>query len=165
MLYKGQDAAVALAFADQCTSAARNTLHAARLRRQRRPALAGLLAAVAAAEDIQSRRMLMHMRGKIDEPAAHLSALSRKKYDDYAEVFPKLARRFAAAGSSKTAEAFEQFGEVAKNHYDRLSETADRGTDETATFFVCQVCGYISTEFPPARCPVCGAVEAKFTAA
>jgi rubrerythrin len=163
MPYKDQDAAVALVFADQCTWAARNTLHAARLRKDRRPSMARLLAAISAAEDIQSRRMLMQMRGKIDEPTAHLSSLRRKKYDDFAEVFPKLAAHFGRSGLSKTAEAFEQFSDVAKNHYDRISETADIGGDEMATFFLCQVCGYIAAEFPPARCPVCGAIETKFS--
>lgn len=162
MSYKDQDVAVAIVFADQCTSAARNTLHAARLKKDHRPALANLLTAISAAEDIQSRRMSMHMRGKIDATAAHLSALRRKKYDDFATVFPKLSTRFGREGAVKTAEAFEQFGEVAKNHYERINEAAGIGSGETATFFVCQVCGYIAADFAPARCPVCGAIEAKF---
>ncbi|KPJ78898.1 MAG: hypothetical protein AMJ54_01140 [Deltaproteobacteria bacterium SG8_13] len=162
MPYKDQDAAVALVYADQCISAIRNTLYAARLRKDRRPALARLLAAISAAEDIQSRRMSMRMRGRIDDTAAHLDALRRKKYGDFAEVFPKLAERFVRAGESKTSEAFQQFGEVAKNHYDRISEIAHRQRDESAIFFLCQVCGYISAGFAPARCPVCGAIEARF---
>ena len=162
MPYKDQDVAVAIVFADQCTSAARNSLHAARLRKDHRKALARLLTAISTAEDIQSRRMSMLMRGKIDETAAHLSALLRKKYDDFAAVFPKLADRFGLAGQSKTAEAFEQFGEVAKNHYDRISETANRGQDHNVVFLLCQVCGYIAADFAPARCPVCGAIEARF---
>ena len=163
MSYKDQDTAVSLTFADLCTSAARNALHAARLRKDRRPALADLLTAIAAAEDIQSRRMLMQMRGRIADSGEHLSALSRKKYEDFAGVFPKLAEHLGRKGSSKSAEAFEQFGEVAKNHYDRISETLKTGRDETATFFLCRVCGYIAADFAPSRCPVCGAVEAKFT--
>lgn len=162
MPYKDQDFDVALVFADQCTSAARNTLHTARLRKKGRTTLASLLAAVSAAEDIQSRRISMHMRGKIEDTAGHLSALRRKKYDDFAKVFPKLAARLAREGVAKTAEAFEQFGEVAKNHYDRISETADSPQDQAITFFLCQVCGYIAVDFAPARCPVCGAIEARF---
>lgn len=163
MSYKDQDEALALVFADQCTCAAHNALHAARLRKDRRPALAGLMAAISAAEDIQSRRMLMQMRGKIDAAATHLSALSRKKYDDFARVFPMLAQRSGQKGLSKAAEAFKQFGEVAKNHYDRISETVECSPDETMTFFLCQVCGYIAADFAPSRCPVCGAIEAKFS--
>ena len=162
MPYKDQDDAVAIVFADQCTSAARNSLHAARLRKDRRPALASLLTAISAAEDIQTRRMLMHMRGKIGDTAAHLSALQQKKYDDFAVVFPNLARRCNRSGLSKTAEALEQFGEVAKNHYDRISEATGSGKDESGVFFLCLVCGYICIDFPPASCPVCGAIEARF---
>ena len=163
MPYKNQDAEVAAVFADQCTSSARNALHAARAKSQH-PALARLLAAVSTAEDIQARRMLMQMRGKIDDTSTHLSALRRKKFDDFASVFPKLAERFGREGSQKTAEALEQFGEVAKNHYDRICAAAEISRDDSTIFFVCRVCGYIAAEFPPARCPVCGAVETKFSA-
>ena len=163
MSYEDQDEALALVFADQCTSAAHNALHAARLRKDRRPALAGLLAAISPAENLQSRRMLMQMRGKIDATATHLSALSRKKYNDFTRVFPKLAERSGQNGLSKAAEAFEQFGEVAKNHYDRICETVECSLEETMTFFLCQVCGYIAADFAPSRCSVCGAIEAKFS--
>ena len=165
MPYEDQDAAVAIVFAGQCTSAARNTLHVAGLRRDHRTVLARLLSAISSAEDIQARRMSMHMRGKIDDTGAHLNALPRKKYDDFADVFPKLAKRFGREGLTKTAEAFEQFGEVAKNHYDRISEAASSAQGEEMTYFLCQVCGYISAGFAPARCPVCGAIEARFVAA
>ena len=46
-----QDAADAVVYADLCTSAVRNTLHAARLRKDRRRALSSLLAAISNAED------------------------------------------------------------------------------------------------------------------
>ena len=64
MPFKDQDTPVAIVFADQCTSAARNILVAARLRKERRPTLAKLLAALAAAEDIQSRRMSIAYAGE-----------------------------------------------------------------------------------------------------
>ncbi len=78
MPFTDQDAVVAIVFANQCTSAARSRLVAARLRKERRAALARLLAAIATDEDIQSRRMSMHMRGKTGDTAAHLSALGQK---------------------------------------------------------------------------------------
>ena len=74
MPYHDRDTAVAVVHADQCSSAARNKLHAARVRKDLRPALSSLLAAISTAEDIQCRRMLMHMRGRVDDTGAHLSA-------------------------------------------------------------------------------------------
>ena len=37
--------------------------------------------------------MSMHRCGKADDIDAHIIALLRKKYDDFADVFSKLAKR------------------------------------------------------------------------
>ena len=35
---------------------------------------------------------------------------------------------------------------------------SDRETD----YYVCQICGYISEDEAPEKCPICGAVKDKF---
>jgi len=35
---------------------------------------------------------------------------------------------------------------------------SDRETD----YYVCQICGYISEDETPEKCPICGAVKDKF---
>ena len=107
----------------------------------------------------------MHRCGKADDIDAHIIALLRKKYDDFADVFSKPAKRTGRRGLTKTAGAFEQFGEVAKNHYDRVSKAVSSEQGEEMTHYLCPVCGYMSAKFAPAHCPVCGAIEARDVAA
>jgi rubrerythrin len=151
---------IALAYAGLHTSAARNRLHAARLKKDGQKPAAELLTAVADAEEVQARRALMHLRGKIVDSQAHLAELEQTKYTAHSKRFPKISSMLESDGKSTAAEAFEQFGEVAKNHYDLL--VAVREADTAAEHYVCQVCGYIAVREPPPKCPVCGAVTGKF---
>ncbi|MCP4681937.1 MAG: rubrerythrin family protein, partial [Desulfobacterales bacterium] len=35
-------------------------------------------------------------------------------------------------------------------------------SDRETEYYVCQVCGYVSEDKAPEKCPVCGAVQGKF---
>ena len=35
-------------------------------------------------------------------------------------------------------------------------------TDRDTEYYVCRVCGYVSEDEAPERCPICGAVKGKF---
>ena len=124
--------------------------------------LAGLLNAIAESEEIQARRAFMHLRGKIDDPSEYLIALKKNKFEAFSRLYPGISSELYSAGQKTTAEAFEQFGEVAKVHLDLLENVTDDIESGASGFFVCRVCGYIAADDPPSRCPVCGAVQAKF---
>jgi rubrerythrin len=154
---------VSTAFALEAASAARNRLYSAVLKRKKSAAaLAHLLTAIADSEETHTRRILMHMRGKLGEPQKHIEMLTRSKYEAYARQYPQIADRLEKSGSKTAAEAFEQFGEVAKNHYDLLIAVTGGKSATPTDYFVCGVCGYIATGEAPAKCPVCGAVTSKF---
>lgn len=150
-------------FASASASAARNQLYATMAKSKGEGDIAMLLKAVAASEAVNTKRSLMHLRGKVGDLKEHLETLAREKYDAHATVYPKIATLLYETGSKTTGEMFEQFGQVAKNQYDLLSGLKESDVSAT-TYFVCQVCGYIATDEPPAKCPVCGAVTAKFEA-
>jgi rubrerythrin len=47
--------------------------------------------------------------------------------------------------------------------YRRALEAVEQNKDITeARFYLCPVCGYIEFGVPPERCPICGALGAKF---
>lgn len=47
--------------------------------------------------------------------------------------------------------------------YTRAIEAVKKGKDLDVTeFYLCPVCGYIEFGAPPEKCPICGAVKAKF---
>jgi rubrerythrin len=153
---------IAMAFARESGSAARNRLYAARFKKEGKMALVGLLNAIAESEEIQARRAFMHLRGKIDNPSEYISALKKSKFEAYSRLYPGMSSKLYNAGQKTTAEAFEQFGEVAKVHLDHLDAVKDEIESRSPRFVVCRVCGYIAADDPPSRCPVCGAVQVKF---
>ena len=65
-------------------------------------------------------------------------------------------------GEPGAAGYFRQQAEVAAGHAALVA--AHLEGDPAQDFFLCQVCGYIAPQAAPERCPVCGAVHAKFTA-
>jgi rubrerythrin len=153
---------MALAYAAQAAGAARNRLHAARLDKAGRKDLARLLTALADADEIQARRTLMYLRGKLDDSGAYVEALPAIKQQAAAGEYPQLAAALSAAGQAKAAEAFEQFARVAGNHAERLGGAGSGERAAAPVYYVCQVCGYIAEDDAPAQCPVCGAVQSKF---
>jgi rubrerythrin len=46
--------------------------------------------------------------------------------------------------AKKAAEAFEQSGKVEKIHLKHLKEVLKEGTDDSANYYVRQICGYIT---------------------
>ncbi|UCH21119.1 MAG: rubrerythrin family protein [Deltaproteobacteria bacterium] len=153
---------IALTFAEQSVSAALNRLYAARYKKEGKGFISKLLKAIADSEEVQTRRIRMHLRGKIGDPDEYLQDLMKRKYEDYGRLLPAISAELYQKGKKTAAEAFEQFGEVAKIHYDMLTAAIRQESDNPKTYLICQVCGYIAVDDPPSKCPICGAVTAKF---
>ena len=154
------DSRMKLSMAAESASAARNRLYAAKAKKDGQPQRAKLMAAMANGEEINARRALIYLRGKIGPAEAHLEALRQQKQADAAQLYPTYRQTAAAAGDRSAEAAFEQFGKVSHNHAAVLGnpdiDTADH------EFYVCQVCGYIALDEVPEKCPVCGAVPERF---
>jgi len=48
-------------------------------------------------------------------------------------------------------------------NYDLLSKAPTRVPEAVTAFYVRRIYGYIADDFPPTSCPVCGAIETKFS--
>ena len=75
-----------------------------------------------------------------------------------------LARSVAAEeGNRAILKAFSQARDVESFHADLYKKALnDMVSDRETDYYVCQVCGYISEDEAPERCPVCNAVKEKF---
>lgn len=146
-------------------SADRNRLYAAMARKNGHEGLARLLTAVAVAEEVQVRRTRMHLRGKTGGNAAEWAdELAQRKFHAYGRGYPRIATALYADGRKTPGEAFEQFGQVAENHFRLLENRKETGEiDPDIRYHVCGVCGFVAEREPPKKCPVCGAVPAKFS--
>ncbi|MEJ2724031.1 MAG: rubrerythrin family protein, partial [Deltaproteobacteria bacterium] len=59
--------------------------------------------------------------------------------------------------------AFSQARDVESRHAELYKRSMNNMlADRETVYYVCQVCGYISEDEAPERCPVCGAVKGKF---
>ena len=149
-------------YATSAIRAARNRLYASRLMREGRANTAKLLTAMAHSEEIQARRILMYLRGKLGKSDIYLDELSEAKQDISRNQYPALSGLLSAEGEHKAAEAIDQFGQVAQNHADLLAQDRRSPTGPSPSLYVCQVCGYIVVGEPTGKCPVCNAIQEKF---
>ena len=107
------DEGMAGAYVKSAVSAALNNLYSAKLKKDGKTGLAKLLNAVAFAEEINARRMLMHLRGKIEDQDTYLQDLLKMKKESFSEDYPQISKVLKENGKETASEAFEQFGEVA----------------------------------------------------
>ncbi len=151
---------IQLAFAAESAAAARNRLYAVKAKKEGQDRQARLLNALARGEEISARRCLIYLRGKISALEDHLEALRKAKQHLVTAVYPQ-DREIALRDGDKSAEAaLHQFEQVNANHAEQL--TALAAEDSEASYYVCQVCGYVAAGSIPDKCPVCGAVPERF---
>ena len=66
-------------------------------------------------------------------------------------------------GNRSVLKAFSQARDVESFHAELYKKALnDMVSDRQTDYFVCQVCGYVSEDTAPDKCPVCGAVHEKF---
>jgi rubrerythrin len=156
------DQEMALAFARMSKSSALNKLYAAKAKRGGNVLLSKLLYSISRSEKIHARRSLMYIRGKLVDPTEYLKHLLHDKHENVTVNYPKISQLSVDSGKKKASEAFDQFSKVTKIHLRLLNEALKKSDDESTTYYVCQICGYIAAEEIPPKCPVCNAVQEKF---
>jgi rubrerythrin len=142
---------LAYAFAAESKASARNATFAKKAEMEGYAQIARLFRAVSEAESVHARRYLMLMRGKIGSTQENLETAFQNT---------------AAAESHKAAlKAFSHSRDVESQHADLYKKAInDMVAEREAEYSVCQVCGYISEDEAPDRCPICGAIKKKFKA-
>ena len=154
---------LAYAFAAESKAAVRNETFAKKAEMEGYSQIARLFRAVSDAESVHARRYLMLMRGKIGSTEENLETAFQNEIKANVEEYPKLMKEAAEEGNESVLKAFSLARDVESFHAELYKKAlndmvADRETD----YFVCQVCGYISEDEAPDKCPVCGAVKDKF---
>jgi rubrerythrin len=156
------DQEMALAFAGMSKSSALNKLYAAKAKREGNVLLSKLLYSISRSEKIHARRSLMYIRGKLVDPTVYIKNLLHDKHENLTVNYPKISQLSVDSGKKKASETFDQFIKVTKIHLKLLNEALKKNDDESTTYYVCQICGYIAVDEMPPKCPVCNAVQEKF---
>ena len=103
------------------------------------------------------------MRGKIGSTEENIETAFQNEIKANVEEYPKLIKDASDEGKESVLRAFSQSRDVENRHAELYKKAmndmlADRETD----YHVCQICGYVSEDEAPDKCPVCGAVKGKF---
>ena len=154
---------LAYAFAAESKAAARNAAFAAKAEKEDLPQIAKLFRAVADAESVHARKFLMLMRGKIGSTEENLERAFENEIKANAEEYPQLIKDASDENADRVVKAFSQARDVESGHSELYKKAMNNmiGGRES-DYFVCQACGYISEDEAPDKCPICGAVKAKF---
>ena len=154
---------LALAFAAESKASVRNEVFAKKADHEGYPQIARLFRAVSDAESVHAHRYLLLLRGKIGSTEENLKAAFQNEIKANVDEYPKLMKDAADEDQKKEIEAFSQSRDVESHHAELYKKAMnDMLADRETIYFVCQVCGYISEDEPPEKCPICGAVTGKF---
>ena len=128
------------------------------------PNIARLFRTTAEAERIHAEGHLRSLAG-IGSTADNLkAAIEGETYECTTMYPPMLAQAEADGHRAKLMFGYALKAEaVHAKLYQRALEAAAAGQDlAEAKFYLCPVCGHIEFGVPPEKCPVCGALGAKF---
>ncbi|UCF85310.1 MAG: rubrerythrin family protein [Desulfobacteraceae bacterium] len=154
---------LAYAFAAESKASARNMTFSKKAELDGYPQIARLFKAVSEAESVHARRFLLLMRGKIGTTEENLETAFQNEINANVEEYPKLIKDASDEGKESVLNAFSQSRDVENRHAELYKKAMnDMLSDRETDYYVCQVCGYVSEDEAPERCPICGAVPGKF---
>lgn len=154
---------LAYAFAAESKAAVRNEAFAQKADSEGYPQIARLFRAISEAESVHARRYLRLMRGKIGSTEENLERAFQNEIRANVDEYPNLIKEASDEGKESAMTAFSQSRDVESRHAELYKKAMnDMLAERQTTYYVCQVCGYVSEDAAPDRCPVCGAVKTKF---
>jgi len=154
---------LAYAFAAESKASVRNAVFARKADMEGFPQIARLFRAVSEAESVHAHLYLLLMRGKIGSTEENLETAFQNEIKANVEEYPKLIKDASDEGKDGILKAFSHSRDVENRHAELYKKAMnDMLADRETTYYVCQVCGYVSEDEAPEKCPICGAVTGKF---
>jgi rubrerythrin len=153
---------LAQAFAKLSQASARRKVYSNKAARDGLPEVAHFLRAISASEKVQARRLFNSLIGRVDKSDEYLKTIFEKEMqallDNYAELIDSASEeRPALLNALRQLRAAET---RLRSFYSQ--ESGDIKTNKDAKYFVCKFCGYLGTDSPPEKCPICGAAKDAF---
>lgn len=150
------------AYAEESKAALRLKLYADRADMDGYPQIAKLFRAISISEEIhglRSLKMLKQIKSTDENLASSFTSETRiagAAYDDF-------IKKAGEEGNSQAELIFSQTRDVEDVHSKLYKRAMDHVIEETeATYYICEVCGYVSDSLLPDKCPVCGAGKEHF---
>lgn len=144
-------------FAERSAQSARNTIRALKADKEGRPQEARLFRALANGQHIHAAKALMLLRGQIGSTDDNISA-ALAEVETSSTALKGMIKTAAMDRNASAESSFAHFMKAAYSHSAKLKALAK----SDAVYHVCQICGFISSEGVPERCPICRAVPQQF---
>ena len=128
------------------------------------PQIALLFRAIADAERVHAPRHLNLLKDiLVKDTDTNLEASFQREKSVSEIEYPELINDAEEDGEKVAALTFSQARDAETFHaklYERAIYHVIR--DEVKAYYVCQVCGYVTSNKVPDKCPICGAPKEKF---
>ncbi|HEY3324683.1 MAG TPA: rubrerythrin family protein [Planctomycetota bacterium] len=154
------------AFAGESQANRKYLAFAKKAEEEKRPQIAKLFRAAAAAETIHAHSHLRVLKG-VKSTAENLQEAVEGEAFEFQKMYPEFLAKAKAENNRPAMVSFEYAMEVEKVHhalYSEAAQTLATGKDLPAKdIFVCEVCGHTHVGEAPDECPVCGAKKSRFS--
>jgi len=130
------------------------------------PQVAKLFRSAAAAETVHAHAHLRAMDG-VKSTAENVQAAIDGEGYEFREMYPAFVADAEKDGNQRALASFKNAMAAEKIHHALYTDAKDAiatGKDlPAAAIYVCEICGNTVLGDVPDKCPICGALKAKFT--
>jgi rubrerythrin len=124
--------------------------------------MARLFRVIAFSEEIHGARAL-RVLGKVKSTEENLAASFTSETKVAEVAYNEFIKQAEAEENTAAALHFSQSRDVEEAHAKLYKEAMGHFMEEReTTYYVCEICGYISDGILPDECPVCGAIREQF---
>ena len=150
------------AFVGESQAHSRDLAFARKATEDELPQIAKLFRAIAAAEEVHAYRHL-RLLGLVRDTQENLDTAFQRENLAETKMYPRFIVEANQENAPEVALSFSQTRDVDQGHGKLYKQAAQHlmAQGET-TYYVCQVCGFVSDGLLPDQCPVCGASANEF---
>ncbi len=126
------------------------------------PQIGKLFRAIAAAEEVHAYNSLRFL-GLVRDTQSNIETAFQRENLAETKMYPKFIADANEEDAPDVAVSFSQARDVDGVHGKLYQKAAQHlMAEKETTYYVCQVCGYVSDGYLPDQCPICGAPKEKF---
>ncbi len=150
------------AYAGESKASLRLKVFAEKAEQEGYPQLAKLFKVISFSEELHGKRALRLLR-EIKSTEENLADSFESETRVAGVAYDEFIKRAEETGDRAASLYFSQSRDVEEIHAKLYKEAMDHVLEERdTTYYVCDVCGYVSDGILPEECPVCGAKKDRF---
>ena len=150
-------------YTGEAKASLRLKIYAKRAEEEGLPQIAKLFRVISFSEEIHGERALRMLR-EIKQTEENLKASFESETKVAGVAYNEFIKMANEEGDNVSMTIFSQSRDVEDVHSKLYKEAMAHLMEEReTTYYVCQICGYVSDGLLPEQCPVCGAGKESFT--